>query len=125
MTIESILEDLKKINILIVEDGQDIREIMSSTLNKLFKSTNVAVDGVDGLNSFKELKPDVVITDIRMPNMSGNDMIDEIKKISPDTPIIVVTGHGRMLKKTNKANLVLEKPIKFDYLIKEIHKLVK
>ncbi len=125
MTIESILEDLKKINILIVEDGQDIREIMSSTLNKLFKSTNVAVDGVDGLNRFKELKPDVVITDIRMPNMSGNDMIDEIKKISPDTPIIVVTGHGRMLKKTNKANLVLEKPIKFDFLIKEIHKLVK
>jgi CheY-like chemotaxis protein len=125
MTIEAILDDLKKINILIVEDGQDIREIMSSTLNKLFKSTNVAVDGVDGLRAFKELKPDVVISDIRMPNMSGNDMIDEIKKISPDTPIIVVTGHGRMLKKTNQANLVLEKPIKFDYLIKEIHKLVK
>lgn len=125
MVIEEILDDLKKINILIVEDGQDIREIMSSTLNKLFKSTSTAVDGADGLKVFNEIKPDIVISDIRMPNMSGNDMIDEIKKISPDTPIIVVTGHGRMLKKTNKADLVLEKPIKFDYLIKEIHKLIK
>lgn len=125
MGIETLIKDLKNVSVLIVEDGEDIREIMSTTLNKLFKSTATAVDGLDGLKAFKELKPDIVLSDIRMPNMSGNDMIDEIKKISPQTPVIVVTGHGRMLKETNKADIVLEKPIKFDKLIEHIHNLTK
>ena len=120
MRIESLINDLKTLNILIVEDGEDIREIMSSTLNKLFNSTITAVDGVDGLKAFQEFKPDIVLSDIRMPNMSGNEMVEEIKKISPDTPVIIVTGHGRMLAQINKADLVLEKPIKFDQLIKHI-----
>ena len=125
MAIESLIQDLKNLSVLIVEDGEDIREIMSSTLNKLFKSTSTAVDGIDGLRAFQEFKPDIVLSDIRMPNMSGNEMIDKIKEISPDTPVIVVTGHGRMLKEANKADLVLEKPIKFDKLIEEIHKLTR
>lgn len=125
MRIESLINDLKTLNILIVEDGEDIREIMASTLNKLFNSTITAVDGVDGLKAFQEFKPDIVLSDIRMPNMSGNEMVEEIKKISPDTPVIIVTGHGRMLAQTNKADLVLEKPIKFDQLIEHIHRLTR
>lgn len=125
MRIESLIQDLKSLNILIVEDGEDIREIMSSTLNKLFKTTKTAVDGVEGLKAFQEYKPDIVLSDIRMPNMSGNEMIDKIKQISPETPVIVITGHGRMLKQETRADLVLEKPIKFDVLIEHIHKLTR
>lgn len=123
MSIETLIKDLNELNILIVEDGQDIREIMSSTFNKLFKSTRTAVDGLDGIEKFKEEKPDIIISDIRMPNMSGNDMIDKIKEMDPSIPIIVVTGHGRMLKTNNKADLFLDKPIKFDKLIEAIHNL--
>ncbi|MEA2050344.1 MAG: response regulator [Campylobacterota bacterium] len=125
MNIESIVKDLKKLNLLIVEDGQDIREIMSTTFSKLFKSTRSAVDGVDGLNKFNEEKPDIIITDIRMPNMTGNEMIDAIKDIDPIIPIVVVSGHGRMISRTNKADIILEKPIKFDKLVEAVHTLTK
>ena len=125
MNMNELVEDLKKINILIVEDGKDIREIMSTTFDKIFHATYTANDGQEGLDKFHEIKPDIIVSDIRMPNMSGNDMIDKIKEISPSTPIIVVSGHGRMIKKTNKADLFLEKPIKFDQLIKEIHRLTR
>ena len=125
MGITNLVNDLKELNLLIVEDGQDIREIMSSTFNKLFKTTRTAVDGVDGLNKFNEIKPDIIISDIRMPNMSGNEMIDKIKDIDSNIPIIVVSGHGRMISRTNKADLILEKPIKFDKLVEAIHKLTR
>ena len=122
-TINNLVADLKDLNILIVEDGEDIREIMSTTFDKIFHHAYTANDGLQGLEKFKEVEPDIIISDIRMPNMSGNDMIDQIKQISPNTPIIVVSGHGRMIKDTNKADLFLNKPIKFDQLIKEIHRL--
>lgn len=125
MGIEKLITDLKNLSVLIVEDGDDIREIMSSTLNKLFKTTLTATDGLEGLEAFKNSHPDVVLSDIRMPNMSGNEMIEKIKEISPSTPVIVVTGHGRMLAKENKADIILEKPIKFDKLIENIHKLTR
>ena len=73
----------------------------------------------------KDLKPDIIITDIRMPNMSGNDLVDKIKQIDPNMPIVVVSGHGRLIKKTNKADVFLEKPINFIRLVTEIHKLLK
>lgn len=125
MIIENMIETLKNINILIVEDGDDIRDIMSSTFDKIFKNTYTAIDGVDGLAKYKELQPDIIISDIRMPNMSGNEMINIIKETDPDIPIIVVSGHGRIIKATDKADIILEKPIKFDKLIEEIYNQVK
>ena len=125
MEINELVNDLNKLNILIVEDGEDIRSIMSSTFNKIFKNTYTATDGLEGLKKYEEVKPDIIISDIRMPNMSGNDMIDKIKELSPNIPIIVVSGHGRLIKKTNKADLFLEKPIKFNQLIQEIHRLTR
>ncbi|MBD3841425.1 MAG: response regulator [Campylobacterales bacterium] len=121
MEITQMMTHLHTLNVLVVEDGNDIRDIISSTFNKLFKNTLTAVDGLDGLEKFKSNKPDIVITDIRMPNMSGNEMIDEIKKIDPSVPIIVVTGHGRLIKKTNQADMFLDKPIKFNKLIEAIY----
>jgi CheY-like chemotaxis protein len=64
------LEALHKLNVLIVEDGNDIREVISTTFNKISNHVWDAVDGQEGLSKFKEMKPDVVITDIRMPNMN-------------------------------------------------------
>jgi len=122
---QELIGELSKLNVLVVEDGQDIRDIMSSTFNKLFHSTTTAVDGLDGLEKFKNQNFDIIISDIRMPNMSGNEMIDEIKAINPNIPIIVVSGHGRMIKKENKADLFLDKPIKFDKLVQAIYDLTR
>ncbi|MEA3498688.1 MAG: response regulator [Campylobacterota bacterium] len=125
MTIKDLIDSVNKLNVLIVEDGEDIREIMSSTLEKIFKTTRTAVDGEDGLKKFNEELPDIIISDIRMPNMSGNEMINKIKNINPNIPIIVVSGHGRLIDKENKADLFLNKPIKFDKLLESIYNLTK
>jgi len=119
------LEALHKLNVLIVEDGNDIREVMSTTFNKISNHVWDAVDGQEGLSKFKEMKPDVVITDLRMPNMNGNEMIEQIKEMSPNTPIIVVSGHGRIIKATPKADVVMEKPIKFDKLVNYVYDLTR
>ena len=125
MVIKDLLNELKDLNILIVEDGADIRDIMSSTLGKIFNSTRTAVDGLDGLEKYKKEQPDLIISDIRMPNMSGNEMITAIKEINPNIPIIVVSGHGRLIDKENKADIFLNKPIKFDKLVESIYTLTR
>ena len=123
--LEDIVPSLAKLDILIVEDGDDIRNIMLATFNKLFKSVTTAVDGKDGLTKFQEHKPDIIISDIRMPNMSGNDMIKEIKQLDSNIPIVVVSGHGKMIKATPLANIIFEKPIKFDKLVNAIYELTQ
>jgi len=125
MILDKYIESIKDLNVLIVEDGKDIRDIMSATLGKLFHTTTTAIDGLNGLEKFNENKPNIIISDIRMPNMSGNDMIDKMKESDPSIPIIVVSGHGNMIKKTNKADIFLSKPIKFDKLIEAIYTLTK
>ncbi|MEA3315196.1 MAG: response regulator [Campylobacterota bacterium] len=125
LTIQEIVSELKDLNILIVEDGIDVRKIMETTFNKLVHSTTIAIDGKDGLDKFTHEKPDIIITDIRMPNMSGNDMIDKIKEIDNSVPIIVVSGHERLINKNNKADVILNKPIKFEQLISHIYNLTK
>ncbi len=120
-----IINEIKTLNVLIVEDGDDIREIMSTTFGKIFKATRSAVDGEDGLKQFKEEQPDIIISDIRMPNMNGNEMIEAIRGINPKIPIIVVSGHGKIIKATSKANIILEKPIKFDKLLEHIYNLTR
>ena len=123
MDTKTILQRVQKLDVLIVEDGDDIREIMESTFNKLCHTVRTAVDGEDGLAKYNEQKPDLIISDIRMPHMNGNTMIDIIKEKTPNIPIVVVTGHGKMIKATAKADVILEKPIKFDQLLDEIYRL--
>ncbi len=120
-----MIEEINKLNILIVEDGDDIRDIMATTFSKICHTARTAIDGEDGLNKFNESKPDLIISDIRMPNMNGNDMINAIKKDNPSLPIIVVTGHGKIIKATEKADVILEKPIKFDQLLENMYNLTR
>jgi len=120
-----MLNKVKELDILIVEDGDDIREIMATTFNKICHTARTAVDGVEGLSKFREERPDIIISDIRMPNMNGNQMIEKIKDEDPSMPIIVVTGHGKIIKATDKADIILEKPIKFDKLLEHIYNLTR
>lgn len=83
--------------VLFVEDCKETREAMSKVLWTLFDEVIVAKDGYEGYNKYLECKPDLVITDISMPN-DGVTMISRIREVDKTVPIIVHTAHGEFEK---------------------------
>ncbi|HEY8350672.1 MAG TPA: response regulator transcription factor [Clostridia bacterium] len=82
--------------VLIVDDEPIIRKGLRNIINwKNFGCEVVAeaADGLDGLELIREHKPDIIITDIKMPETDGLSMIRQIKKDVPDSKIIILTGH--------------------------------
>lgn len=75
-----MLDRLKNKTILLVEDERIIRENIASMLSFFFKEVYTAIDGYDGLDKYEIYLPDVVMTDIRMPNMGGFELIEELIK---------------------------------------------
>ncbi len=86
---------MKNIDILFVEDDSWIRAELSQFLER-YATGNlyIAVDGKDGLKQYKKHMPDIVVSDIKMPNMNGLKMVKEIKKINPNQSIIFTTAHS-------------------------------
>lgn len=85
---------LKEIHLLYVEDSMSIREILSRRLERKVKKLTIAVDGEDGFNKFMEDTPDLILTDVTMPKMSGIEMARKIKEINSDIPIIILSAHS-------------------------------
>lgn len=80
--------------LLIAEDEERLRRLIEMLLtNKGYRLT-MAADGSEAWNSFQQDHFDLVITDLRMPNMDGMQLLSHIKESSPDTPVIVITAFG-------------------------------
>ncbi len=80
--------------ILLIDDDEDIRDIMTITLEDAGYSVICAPDGHTGLMLTSKEEPQIVITDIKMPGLSGIEVLEKIKKIKPETEVIVTTGFG-------------------------------
>jgi signal transduction histidine kinase len=91
------MENTHKIyTILLVDDEEGIRNVLKITLTHAGFRVLPAFDGDMGFKMFKTHKPDIVITDIKMPGIGGIELLKKIKQISPDTEVIMITGHGDM-----------------------------
>ncbi|MCT4619976.1 MAG: Na-translocating system protein MpsC family protein [Marinisporobacter sp.] len=86
---KSILYNLK---VLYVEDEEMIREELASFIKRRVGKLYLAADGEDGLMKFNEYKPDLIITDLKMPKMNGLEMAKKIRNIDPTCPIITITA---------------------------------
>lgn len=85
--------------ILIVDDSRTSRKILKTILEGAgHEVIGEAVDGVDGVNKFQELSPEITTLDITMPNMDGLEALKEIKKVNADAKIIMVTAAGQQNK---------------------------
>lgn len=91
--INSIKDKSKEISILYVEDEEKLREEMFSFLSKLFMHVETAQDGREGLKKYLINRPDIVITDIGMPNMDGLELIQEIKKVDEKQEVVVISAY--------------------------------
>ncbi len=84
----------KKIKVLMVDDEAQFRATTSKILTRRGYETTVAESGEKAIEILKESPQDVVILDIRMPGMDGQEALAQIKKIDPDVQVIMLTGHG-------------------------------
>ncbi len=82
--------------ILLVDDEESIRKVLGLSLTDEGYEVLPAANGREALRLFRELKPPIVLTDIKMPGMSGLQLLETIKAESPDTEVIMITGHGDM-----------------------------
>jgi len=85
---------LNTLSVLYVEDEPDIRALLQRALERKVNKLYVAIDGVDGFELFEKHRPDIILTDIKMPKMSGIEMAKRIKKIDKEVPIIVLSAHS-------------------------------
>jgi DNA-binding response OmpR family regulator len=121
------MDDSKK-RILIIEDDEEMR----SLLKDLFEEEGFETDSVEkGTYAFKKLMTEsfaLIITDIRMPGFSGLEILPELKKFQPDTPIVVITafgGEGVHLKALERgADAYLEKPVPLLQLRTLVHEMI-
>ncbi len=117
-----------KWNILLVDDEEDIREVLSMSLSDIGYQVFDARTGKEALRIFKEINPPIVLTDIKMPGLDGIELLQEIKRGNPDTEVIMITGHGDMdlaIKSLQyEATDFITKPINVDALdiaLKRVH----
>ncbi|MBU3952405.1 MAG: response regulator, partial [Proteobacteria bacterium] len=103
---------IKPIKILMVDDEKRFRDTTKKILSKKGFDTILAENGEDALEKIAQ-EPDVVILDIKMPGMDGHETLKKIKKMRPELPVIMLTGHG---EKPSARQALVEGA--FDYLAK-------
>ncbi|MBO7164438.1 MAG: sigma-54-dependent Fis family transcriptional regulator [Spirochaetaceae bacterium] len=106
--------------ILIIDDEKNIREGLSAALELDGYSVKLAANGAEGLALIEKGDIDLVITDLRMPGISGEEVLAKVRGESPGIPVIVLTGHGSIDTAVdamrNGAYDFLTKPLSLDRL---------
>ena len=84
--------------ILIIEDEASIRRVLSKIISEESDTYHVddAEDGIIGLEKIKNTDYDLILCDIKMPKMDGVEVLEALKKIKPEIPIVMISGHGDM-----------------------------
>ncbi len=101
--------------ILVIEDEASIRRVLIKILSEENDSYIVeeAEDGLQGLEKIKNEDYDLVLCDIKMPKMDGEEVLEAVKKIKPEIPMVMISGHGDLETAVNTMRLGA-----FDYISK-------
>lgn len=102
-------------NILVIEDESAIRRVLVKILSEENKTYKVfeAEDGLVGTEMVRDNDYDLVLCDIKMPKMDGVEVLEAIKKIKPEIPVVMISGHGDLETAVNTMRLGA-----FDYISK-------
>ena len=80
--------------ILVIDDEQGIRNLLDTLLSRKGYDVVLAASGRKGLELFRRERPDVVVLDLNMPEMGGVAVLQQIRTLKPEQPVIVLTGAG-------------------------------
>ncbi|MFY0662884.1 MAG: sigma-54-dependent Fis family transcriptional regulator [Shimia sp.] len=115
--------------IILVDDDDDLRDAVLDTLEKHKLAAKGFARAADALEALDPEWPGVVLSDIRMPGMDGLAFQEEVKRLAPDVPVILFTGHGdvpvAVQAMRNGAFEFLEKPVHPDHLHQVVLRALK
>jgi len=83
-------------NILVVDDERSIRNTLKDVLEYEKHTVELAEDGVTALQLIQQKDFDLVLCDIKMPRMDGTELLEKIMEVSPDTQVVMISGHGNI-----------------------------
>lgn len=117
--------------ILLVDDDELVRYSLARVLSSAGHEVIEAVDGVSGLRTFRASRPELVVTDIVMPEQDGLGLLNELRSIDQKTPIMVISGGGEIigtdfliLAEKLGANDILAKPFDNSVLLGKVATLL-
>lgn len=117
------------IKILYVEDEAAIRDEMTEILELDIGYLYVAKNGQEGLEMYKQYRPDIIISDVQMPVMDGITMCEEIRKIDPSAEIILTTAFNEksFIEKAKEAGIerFVSKPVSIIKLFEHIEDCIE
>ena len=118
----------KPIKILLVDDEKGFVDVISKRMSKRNIEVTKAYSGKDALQALRKADFDAVVLDLKMEDMDGIEVLKIFKKIAPDLPIIMLTGHGSEEAARDGIRFgafdYLTKPCDFDELILKIQEVV-
>jgi len=119
----------ESLNLLYVEDDANARVAMFEFLQRFFQNITVAIDGKDGLEKFKNDSFDLIITDVKMPHMSGIEMLKDIRTFDRLTPVLVFSAHNEaeFFLQTLRLGVddYLLKPLEYEQFLSSLEKVVE
>lgn len=119
---------MSEITILVVEDEEELLERLVKYVSIFCDNIHQAKDGKEALEVYSKIKPDIIITDINMPNLTGIEFIEKVRELDKKTEIIVLSAHTNIedFLRAIPLDLVsyIVKPIKMDELKNTILKAI-
>src|SRR5437588_10399615 len=82
------------LRILFADDERSLQEFMRSELPRLGHEVTVCPDGKAAVKALEKSTFDAAILDLRMPGLTGIEVLEQLKQVSPDTEVIIMTGHA-------------------------------
>jgi CheY-like chemotaxis protein/nitrogen-specific signal transduction histidine kinase len=119
-----VLPQRKTGQFLIIDDEAPIRDLLAELLSSQGHVVFTAPSGKEGLEIFQNQAPDLVITDLGMPQMSGWEVATTVKKVNPTTPVILMTGWGVTLDSDEVRKKGIEMVITKPFQIAELQKIL-
>lgn len=116
-------------NILIVDDDKDMQAILSDTLELEGYEISVAGDGKEALKEITSVSPELILLDVKLPGMSGLQLLEKIKKINKISVVIMLTGYGDIKDAVSAIKMgafdYITKPFKDEEIVANIKSALK
>jgi len=124
--------EIHPLRILVVDDEEPVLEVLADMLRNRGQDVRIGVGGEAGLSEFQRWRPQVVFSDLGMPEVNGWDVARRVKSQAPETPVVLVTGWGSQLEEGSAqargVDLIMAKPFSMedvDHTLRQVSDMIR